>query len=134
MIKRILVTGGCGFIGSHLCEFLLHKGHTITVIDNLSTSSINNLSFAKKRIEVIKCSVEHFDLNQLGSVDGVFHPLRRRVFQYPLAILKRVLQQICSLPLALSIFALRLVFLWCLRHLRRYMAIFIWAMRQAMLI
>ena len=73
MIKRILVTGGCGFIGSHLCEFLLHKGHTITVIDNLSTSSINNLSFAKKRIEVIKCSVEHFDLNQLGSVDGVFH-------------------------------------------------------------
>ncbi len=73
MIKKILVTGGCGFIGSHLCEFLLQKGHKVIVIDNLSTSSINNLSFAEKRIELIECSVENFDLNQLGSIDGVFH-------------------------------------------------------------
>lgn len=40
---RILVTGGAGFIGSHLCERLISDGHTVTAIDNLSTGSESNL-------------------------------------------------------------------------------------------
>ncbi len=40
---RILVTGGAGFIGSHLCERLLKEGHMVDVIDDLSTGNISNL-------------------------------------------------------------------------------------------
>jgi UDP-glucose 4-epimerase len=41
---RILVTGGAGFIGSHLCERLISDGHTVTAIDNFSTGRASNLS------------------------------------------------------------------------------------------
>jgi len=41
---RILVTGGAGFIGSHLCERLISDGHTVTAIDNFSTGRTSNLS------------------------------------------------------------------------------------------
>lgn len=40
---KILITGGCGFIGSHLCDLLLSKGHDITVLDNLSTGRFENV-------------------------------------------------------------------------------------------
>ena len=40
---RVLVTGGAGFIGSHLCERLLLDGHSVTVVDNLSTGVSSNL-------------------------------------------------------------------------------------------
>lgn len=42
-IKKIIVTGGAGFIGSHLCRFLVSEGHKVTCIDNLLTGSKNNL-------------------------------------------------------------------------------------------
>lgn len=42
--KNILVTGGAGFIGSHLCEALLTQGHTVTCLDNFATGKYNNLS------------------------------------------------------------------------------------------
>ena len=41
---KILVTGGAGFIGSHLCERLVNDGHIVAAIDNLSTGSLTNLS------------------------------------------------------------------------------------------
>ena len=41
---RILITGGAGFIGSHLCDRLLADGHSVVVLDNLITSSINNVA------------------------------------------------------------------------------------------
>jgi len=44
---RILVTGGAGFIGSHLCERLLSDGHTVTGIDNFSTGRASNLADLK---------------------------------------------------------------------------------------
>ena len=43
MSKHILVTGGAGFIGSHLVEMLLDQGHHVTVLDNLSTGKLGNL-------------------------------------------------------------------------------------------
>ena len=42
--KNILITGGAGFIGSHLCDYLLNKGHKVICLDNLLTGSINNIS------------------------------------------------------------------------------------------
>jgi len=43
-MKRIVVTGGAGFIGSHLCEFLISQGHKVVCIDNFSTGSRRNIS------------------------------------------------------------------------------------------
>jgi UDP-glucose 4-epimerase len=43
MKEKILVTGGAGFIGSHLCELLVHNGHTVVAIDNLSTGRLENI-------------------------------------------------------------------------------------------
>jgi UDP-glucuronate decarboxylase len=43
MIKRILITGGAGFIGSNLCEKLLNDGHKIICVDNLCTGNIKNI-------------------------------------------------------------------------------------------
>ncbi len=40
---RFLITGGCGFIGSHLTEALLAAGHRVTIPDNLSTGRISNI-------------------------------------------------------------------------------------------
>ena len=45
---KYLITGGSGFIGSHLAERLLDQGHSVTIIDNLSTGSDDNLSKIKK--------------------------------------------------------------------------------------
>lgn len=44
---RALITGGAGFIGSHLAELLLERGHTVLVLDNLSTGSIDNIAHLK---------------------------------------------------------------------------------------
>jgi UDP-glucuronate decarboxylase len=43
MIKRILVTGGCGFLGSHLCDRLVTRGHDVICLDNLFTSQKENI-------------------------------------------------------------------------------------------
>ena len=48
---NILITGGAGFIGSHLSEELLHRGHSVHVIDDLSTGSIGNIEHLKAHHE-----------------------------------------------------------------------------------
>ncbi|MBU2591238.1 MAG: UDP-glucuronic acid decarboxylase family protein [Nitrospinota bacterium] len=42
-MKRVLVLGGAGFIGSHFCDFLLDKGHSVVAMDNLITGDLNNI-------------------------------------------------------------------------------------------
>ncbi len=46
---KILVTGGAGFIGSHLCEKLLERGHEVAGLDNLSTGRMENIDHLKKQ-------------------------------------------------------------------------------------
>lgn len=46
---RALITGGAGFIGSHLSDALLEQGHEVLVLDNLSTGSIDNVLHLKSK-------------------------------------------------------------------------------------
>jgi UDP-glucose 4-epimerase len=74
---KILVTGGAGFIGSHLCERLIKEGHTVTVIDNFSTGRESNLknlgdlgSFSLIEGSILDSKLLNPLINQ---VDYVFH-------------------------------------------------------------
>ena len=74
---RILVTGGAGFIGSHLCERLINDGHTVTAIDNFSTGCSSNLANLKMedRFTLIEGSILDNQLLAplIGESDYVFH-------------------------------------------------------------
>ena len=43
-MKKILISGGAGFIGSHLCDFFLSKGFFVVVVDNISTGQLSNIN------------------------------------------------------------------------------------------
>jgi dTDP-glucose 4,6-dehydratase len=73
MSKRALVTGGAGFLGSHLSDALLSDGYSVLSVDNLLTGRITNLNHLARdnRFEFIELDVcEPFDC---GSIDYVFH-------------------------------------------------------------
>ena len=73
--KKAIVTGGAGFIGSHLVESLLNADYNITVLDNFSTGHKKNLEHILDRIELINCDLSKPDDWQdlFENVDGVFH-------------------------------------------------------------
>ena len=48
MLKNILITGGAGYIGSHVAVELLRLGYNVTIIDNFSNSKISNINKIKK--------------------------------------------------------------------------------------
>lgn len=71
---KILITGGAGFIGSHLCDFLIAKGNSVICMDNLITGKMENVSHLEKNpsFKFINHNVStHIDLN--GPVDYVLH-------------------------------------------------------------
>src|SRR5215467_9511823 len=70
---RVLVTGGAGFLGSHLCDALVADGHSVVCVDNLLTGRRSNLVqfFNEPRFELIERDISHpFDA---GKVNYVFH-------------------------------------------------------------
>jgi dTDP-glucose 4,6-dehydratase len=71
---RILITGGAGFIGSHLCDRLLADGHTVIAMDNLSTGTTDNIAHlaGHERFSFIKHDVTNY-LFVEGPLDAVFH-------------------------------------------------------------
>lgn len=75
MSKKILVTGGSGYIGSHTCLLLLEAGYEIVVVDNLSNSSLESL----RRVEKLTDQFVRFykvDLTDYGSLKKVFEEHR----------------------------------------------------------
>jgi UDP-glucose 4-epimerase len=74
---RCLITGGAGFIGSHLTEYLLDLGHEVVVLDDLSTGSEDNLAAvrADPRLRLIRGSVCDQDIvaHAMTGVDVVYH-------------------------------------------------------------
>ncbi|MFA7185581.1 MAG: GDP-mannose 4,6-dehydratase [Victivallales bacterium] len=74
---RYLITGGAGFIGAHLAESLLADGHSVSVMDNLSTGSEDNLALSKKSplFSFVKADVLNSpELDKMvENSDGIFH-------------------------------------------------------------
>ena len=58
-MKKVLVTGGAGFLGSHLCDRLVNEGHHVLCVDNYFTGSKNNIAHLldNKNFEVIRQDV-----------------------------------------------------------------------------
>jgi UDP-glucose 4-epimerase len=76
-MKKVLVTGGAGFIGSNLVDRLVEAGHKVVVLDNFVTGSLNNLKKYKKKIKIIKIDIFKADEKVLQKyfvkVDWVVH-------------------------------------------------------------
>lgn len=72
---KYLVTGGAGFIGSHLAEELVRQGETVRVLDNLSTGSLENVAGFKNGIEFIQADLQDAGTvrQALEGVEVVFH-------------------------------------------------------------
>ncbi len=71
---RAVVTGGCGFVGSHLCEALIARGDDVTAIDNLATGELANIAglVENRRFSYVAQDICE-SLPRLGSVDAIFH-------------------------------------------------------------
>ncbi len=71
---RILVTGGAGFVGSHLVDRLIKDGHKVVAMDNLITGNIDNLKhhFGNTSFEFIHHDVSNF-IHVAGNLEGIFH-------------------------------------------------------------
>jgi|SRR3989344_719576 len=98
--KTYLVTGGAGFIGSHLCEALLQKGNKVICLDNLSSGKMVNIAGIKKNKDFVFIKGDANKLKDLkpifkkNKLDGVFHYGAvvgvKRTLENPLAVLKDI--------------------------------------------
>ena len=72
---KILVTGGAGFIGSHIVEYLVQRGNNVIVLDNLSNGKMQNMSKVSDDINFVNGDVRDYNLVEqlVKDVDGVFH-------------------------------------------------------------
>ncbi len=90
---RILITGGAGFIGSHLCDYLLDRGHEVIAMDNLSTGSTDNIAHLAgcESFSFVKHNVTDYIYVE-GSLDAVLHlaslPSPVDYLNYPIQTLK----------------------------------------------
>ncbi|MDD5465213.1 MAG: SDR family oxidoreductase [Candidatus Omnitrophica bacterium] len=74
-MSRFLVTGGAGFIGSHIAEALVNQGHYVRVLDNFSSGKISNLNNFGRRIDLIRgdiCS-KSICIKATKNIDFVLH-------------------------------------------------------------
>ena len=72
---RILVTGGAGFIGSHLVRALVRAGHQVRVLDNLSMGSLESINDVLSEIEFIRGDVRDYEIveNVAKDIDAIVH-------------------------------------------------------------
>ncbi|MEN3026213.1 MAG: UDP-glucuronic acid decarboxylase family protein [Chlorobiota bacterium] len=91
--RRVVITGGAGFLGSHLCDRFLQEGYAVVCIDNLLTGSLENIAhlFGHPRFSFVHYDVTNFFYVE-GDVDAVLHfasPASPRDYQvYPIQTLK----------------------------------------------
>lgn len=73
-MSNVLITGGAGFIGSHLCDFLLDKGHYVVCLDNLVTGSKKNIAhnLKNKNFKFIKHDITK-PIEIIGKIDFILH-------------------------------------------------------------
>ena len=74
-MRTYLITGGAGFIGSHIAEALVNKGERVKIIDNLSTGRIENIKSFIDKVKFIEGDIRDFDLLKkiTKDVDIIFH-------------------------------------------------------------
>ncbi|HNQ35182.1 MAG TPA: GDP-mannose 4,6-dehydratase [bacterium] len=102
---RYLITGGAGFIGSHLTEHLLPAGHRVTVLDDLSTGRLKNLEAVKHHpnLQILVDSILNRPVLErlVGEADAVFHLAAavgvRTVIEQPLQSLRTNVEGTCNL-------------------------------------
>ena len=72
---KFVVTGGAGFIGSHLAKFLVKNNHKVVIIDNLIRGTLNNITEIKDDVEFHKVDISNYNEIDavVDSVDGIFH-------------------------------------------------------------
>ena len=72
---KFIVTGGSGFIGSHIARYLVKQNHEVTVIDDLRRGSLENLDDIKDKINFQKINILNFqEIKKIAkNVDGIFH-------------------------------------------------------------
>jgi len=71
-MKRILVTGGLGFVGSNLVDKLVMQGHSVTVIDNLSSESSSE-KYKNKHVKYYIDDIRNIDKYALSEIEVIFH-------------------------------------------------------------
>ena len=72
-MPRTLITGGAGFLGSHLCDCLLEKGHEVLCMDNFITGSRDNIRHIKSdRFQLIEHNVTQY-IEVKGPLDCILH-------------------------------------------------------------
>ncbi|NHH96656.1 UDP-glucose 4-epimerase [Candidatus Nitrosotalea sp. FS] len=74
-MKEVLVTGGAGFVGSHLIESLVNENIKVTVLDDFSNGSEKNLQQVKDKIQIEKFDISNTDWNSINKYnpDTIFH-------------------------------------------------------------
>jgi len=72
---KFIVTGGAGFIGSHIAKSLIKKGHSVSVIDSLRRGTLDNLKEIKDKIDFQEIDILDYEKmkNVAKNVDGIFH-------------------------------------------------------------
>ncbi|VVC05652.1 ADP-L-glycero-D-manno-heptose-6-epimerase [uncultured archaeon] len=72
---NFIVTGGAGFIGSHIADHLIEQNHSVTVIDNFHATKLENLSRFTNKIEILDMDILDYEKlrNVVKNADGVFH-------------------------------------------------------------
>lgn len=82
-MKNYLITGGAGFVGSHLAERLVSRGDNVTILDDLNTGKISNLEKIKEKINFVKGDIQDIELLRKICKDkeGIFHQAARASVQ-----------------------------------------------------
>src|SRR5262245_7125830 len=83
-LKRILVTGGAGFVGSHLCDRLVEQGHDVICLDNLFTSQKNNIAhlLSRPNFEFIRHDIVHPIWLEVDEIYNLACPASPPHYQY----------------------------------------------------